>query len=270
MYFSRKLSEKGRRISFSMSGNVGESVNDNLIKSETLFDQEPGKNDIRNQRSYSKALNNRYNINADYAEPISDSAKVSVGMGYNTLYNRNSRDVNDFNSATGDYSKFNVDLSNMMRQQNNVFVPRVGYELNKKNINLWASANLNVTQMDVNARYNGQDYKLNKNFALPEFNLNVWSSKDGKNISAYVGSNYDIPSAMQLTPYEDRSNPLISYKGNPDLKNTWRFYGNMYYSKYNQLKIRIYISTLVSIIRTMTLPITVILIKKQGAGDYLY
>lgn len=43
MYFSRKLSEKGRRISFSMSGNVGESVNDNLIKSETLFDQEPGK-----------------------------------------------------------------------------------------------------------------------------------------------------------------------------------------------------------------------------------
>ena len=236
IYFSKKLNEKGRRVSFSMSGSAGESVNDNLIKSETLFDQEPGKNDIRNQRSYSKALNNRYDVSADYAEPISDSAKVSVSMGYNTSYNRNSRDVNDFNSATGDYSKFNVDLSNMMRQQNNAFVPRVGYELNKKNINLWASANLNVTQMDVNARYNGQDYKLNKNFALPEFNLNAWSNKDGKNISVFVGSNYDIPSAMQLTPYEDRSNPLISYKGNPDLKNTWRFYGNMYYSKYNQLK----------------------------------
>ena len=26
-----------------MAGNAGESVNDNLIKSETLFDQEPGK-----------------------------------------------------------------------------------------------------------------------------------------------------------------------------------------------------------------------------------
>ena len=83
-------------------------------------------------------------------------------------------------------------------------------------------------------------------------------------MSVYVRSSYDIPSAMQLTPYEDRSNPLISYKGNPDLKNTWRFYGNMYYSKYNQAeKIQIYISTLISIIRIMMLPITGILIKRQ-------
>ena len=34
--------------------------------------------------------------------------------------------------------------------------------------------------MDVNARYNGQDYQLNKNFVLPEFNFNVWGNKNGK------------------------------------------------------------------------------------------
>lgn len=236
IYFSRKLNEKGRRVGFSMSGSAGELVNDNLIKSETLFNQDPDKNDIRNQRLYSKNLNNRYDISADYAEPVSDSAKVSLSMGYSTSYNRNSRDVNDFNSVTGDYSKFNVDLSNNMRQQNNSLVPGIGYEMNKKNLNIWASTNLNISQMDVNARYNGQDYQLNKNFVLPEFNFNIWGNKNGKNMSMYVRSSYDIPSAMQLTPYEDRSNPLISYKGNPDLKNTWRFYGNMYYSKYNQLK----------------------------------
>ena len=68
----------------------------------------------------------------------------------------------------------------------------------------------------------------------------------------FVGSNYDIPSAMQLTPYEDRFNPLISYKEIPDLKKHLEVYGNIYYSKYNQpKKIQIYISTLVSIIRTM-------------------
>ena len=49
--------------------------------------------------------------------------------------------------------------------------------------------------MDVNAHYNGQDYQLIKNFVLPEFNFNAWGTKNGKNISIFVRSNYDIPSA---------------------------------------------------------------------------
>ncbi|MEH7889968.1 outer membrane beta-barrel protein [Elizabethkingia meningoseptica] len=237
MYFSRKLNEKGRRVSFSMFGSAGEVVNDNLIKSETIFNQEPGKNDIRNQKFYNKTLNNQYNISAEYSEPISDSANVAVVMAYKTTYNRTGRDVNDFNAATGDYSSFNELLSNNMIQKNNSFVPSLRYNLNKKKLNLWATMNLNLSQMDVNARYNGQNYELNKNFVLPEFNVNLWSnSNNGKNMSVYMSSNYGIPSALQLTPYEDKSNPLISYKGNPDLKNTWRFYTGAYYSKFNQAK----------------------------------
>ena len=56
-------------------------------------------------------------------------------------------------------------------------------------------------------------------------------------MSMYVRSSYDIPSAMQLTPYEDRSNPLISYKGNPDLKRIpGGFMEICIIAKYNQLK----------------------------------
>ena len=109
-------------------------MNDNLIKSETLFRSGAWQNDIRKPKGHIVKLFNRYDVSADYVEPISDSAKVSVSMGYNTSYNRNSRDVNDFNSATGDYSKFNVDLSNMMRQQNNGILYRVGYERIRKTL----------------------------------------------------------------------------------------------------------------------------------------
>jgi hypothetical protein len=75
-------------------------------------------------------------------EPISDSANVSLEINYNSKLSRDFRDVNDFDSTTGQYSKYNTALSNSMEQRINQVSPELSFFLTKKKIMTWTSVSL--------------------------------------------------------------------------------------------------------------------------------
>ncbi len=238
LYFSRKFRKKGRSVSANMNSSISESRRDNLNQSQNTFYQQSGTTfDNRDQLAKNKNQNNSFNFNAGYTEPISDSSSVSFEVKYETRSSTDLRNVNDFDNATGNYSKFNQLLSNNMKQRINQISPELTYQINKNKLNFWASAKLNVSDMKVNSLYNGQQYNLQKNFTLPEYNVNLYYQLgEGKILSIYNYSNFTIPTAEQLTPYKDESNPLATYQGNPDLKNTWSNSLSLYFNNYNKVK----------------------------------
>ncbi len=238
IYFSKKFKKERRVISSSINTTISESKTNNLIQSTNLFYQDSGNtSDNRDQLTKNKNQNNNFAFTAGYTEPVSDSATVSFEVKYENRGTNELRNVNDFDNATGQYSKYNMLLSKSMKQRINQISPEMTFQLSKRKLNLWASVNLDVSDMNVNSVFNGQQYSLQKNFALPGYNLNFYYQfSEGKSFSIYNYSNFTIPSAEQLTPYRDESNPLSTYTGNPDLKNTWTNNLSFYFSNYNRIK----------------------------------
>ncbi|KMQ65515.1 hypothetical protein ACM46_06415 [Chryseobacterium angstadtii] len=237
IYFLKQFRKKKRSFNAKMSSTISESKNANLNKSQTVFYSGADQNDNRNQLSRSKNQNNIYGFSAGYTEPVSDSAMVSFEISYNSKMSKNARDVNDFNMGSGDYSDYNTPLSNSLRQTINQITPQLSFEINKKKFSLWGSMNIDLSDMNVNSVYNGQQYSLQKNFALPAYSFNFrYSFSDNKMLSIYNYSGFTIPGAEQLTPYEDTSNPLITYMGNPNLKNAWANNSSLFFNNYNIVK----------------------------------
>ncbi|MDC8105055.1 outer membrane beta-barrel family protein [Chryseobacterium sp. B21-037] len=237
IYFSRKFRKKGRVVYANINSNISESKSNNLNQSRTVFYQNNGTNDDRNQLAKNKTQNSNYRFSTGYTEPLSDSATVSLNLNYEAKISGAERNVNDFDANTGQYSKYNSVLSNSMDQKINQLSPELSFELNKNKINIWSSVNLQISDMKVNSVFNDQQYDLQKSFVLPSYNLNLqYQFSQNKRLSLYNYADFNIPSAEQLTPYEDLSNPLITYKGNPDLKNTWTNRTYLYFSNYNMVK----------------------------------
>ncbi|PWN61971.1 TonB-dependent receptor [Chryseobacterium viscerum] len=238
IYFSRKFKKKGRVLSANMNSSISESTRDNLNQSQNTFYQENATTvDNRDQLARNKNQNSTFNFRAGYTEPVSDSSSVSFEVKYETRSARDLRNVNDFDNATGDYTKYNQLLSNNMKQRINQISPEITYQISKNKLNFWATANLDISDMKVNSIYNGQQYDLQKSFVLPEYNLNLYYTLgEGKVLSVYNYANFTIPTAEQLTPYKDESNPLATFQGNPDLKNTWTNNLYLYFNNYNKVK----------------------------------
>lgn len=234
IYVSKKFRKKGRVAYANMNSTISESKNGNLNRSQTTFDQSA---DNRNQLSNKKDQNSNYRFSAGYTEPISDSATISLGLEYNSQSFRNLRDVNDFNESSGDYTNYNTVLSNSMNQKINQIAPELSFEINKKKLTAWGSVSAEFSDMNVNAAFNGQQYDLQKNFVLPKYNLGAqYQFSQNKRLSLYNFSDYTIPTAEQLTPYLDFSNPLVTYEGNPELKNSWNNMTYLYFNNYNMVK----------------------------------
>lgn len=237
IYLSKKFRKKGRVAYANMNGTISESKNNDLNRSQTTFYQSTGLNDNRNQLLKRKEQNSNYRFSVGYTEPISDSVNISLQMEYNSQISRNLRDVNDFNEGSGDYSNYNTLLSNGMNQKINQFAPELSFELNKKKINAWGSVGVEFSDMNIHSVYNAQNYNLQKNFVLPKYNLGAqYHFSQNKSLNLYNFSNYTIPTAEQLTPYQDFSNPLITFQGNPDLKNAWSNMTYLYFNNYNMVK----------------------------------
>lgn len=238
IHYSRKFKKKGRTLYTSLNTSITENKNNNLTNSQTLFYdngiEDITKRDTRDQLTTVKRQNNNYSFSAKYSEPISDSLNVSFGLNYNSRNSINDRIVNDFDEITGQYSQYNLALSNSSNEKNNQLSPQVTVELNKQKMNLWASVNVDLTDLKYNSIFNGAHYELERNFSLPDYNagLQYRISKNSR-ISVYNSASFTIPSSSNLIPYTDESNPLITYKGNPDLKNSWSNRTSLYFNNFN-------------------------------------
>lgn len=238
IHYSRKFSKKGRSFYSSLNTSITENKNRSLTNSQTFFYdngiEDPAKRDFRNQLTRTKAQNSSYSFNAKYTEPLSDSLNINFGLNYNSANAFNDRLVHDFDPATGQYSNYNLALSNSSDERNNQFSPQITLELNKRKYNFWASANVDFTDLKYQSVFNGQHFELNRNFILPDYNAGLqYKISENSRFNIYNSASFTIPSSQRLIPYVDESNPLVTYQGNPDLKNAWSNRISLYFNNFN-------------------------------------
>lgn len=238
IYYVRKFKKKNRSFYANASTSISQNKNNSVVNSQTLFYEDGieniSKRDLRNQLSASKSQNNNYFFDAKYTEPISDSMSISFGLKFNAKSSFNDRNVNDFDETTGQFSKYNLALSNSSNEKTNEFTPELSFALNKKKYNVWASVNADFTQVKYNSTFNRTEYELQRNFTLPDYNLGLqYKFSQNSSLSIYNSMNFNTPSSANLIPYLDESNPLVTYKGNPDLKNSWSNISSINFSNYN-------------------------------------
>lgn len=235
IYFTKNLKKKGRSISANINSSISETKNDNINQSQNTFYKESDiTTDNRNQLQKTRGQTSNYTFSALYTEPISDSAMVNFGLQYNSKLSSDIRNFSDFDPATGQYSQYNTRLSNSMDQKINQLSPELSFFLYKKKFNAWSTVNFDISDMKVNSVFNGQLYDLQKSFFLPRYTVNFqYVFSDRKRLTLMNSSNFNIPDAEKLIPYRDESDPLITYTGNPDLKNTWTNSSNISFSSFN-------------------------------------
>lgn len=215
---TKTFRKKGRSVSLVFDNENNSNEDHSKINSQTNFYQSSDPSDIRDQISKSKTKFDNYIATFEYLEPITDSLNVKLGTQFNYAFNKNVNETFDFDATTNDYSVQNDLLTAAYQSKTNELYTYAGVSMNKSkynfNIELGTTSINNVNNSD----YLGIDTRLDKNFMLPKANFyGSYKFSKSKNIWFNYYLNYNVPSATQLLPIENLSNPLNTITGNADL-----------------------------------------------------
>lgn len=216
--FTKSFKKKGRNVSFVFDNENNSNEDDVHVNSTTNFYQNSDPSDIRNQTSNRKNKTENYRLNFEYAEPITDSLTVKLGTSYDYKFNSNDGETLDFNASTNTFSDRNDLLSSTINAKTSELYSYAGISVNKSkynfNVELGTMSLHNVNTSD----YLGIATRLDKNFMLPKADV-YGSYKFSKSKNLYFNYNldYNLPSATQLLPIQNVSNPLNTIVGNSNL-----------------------------------------------------
>ncbi|MBC9797078.1 outer membrane beta-barrel protein [Sinomicrobium weinanense] len=221
LFIVRRFKRKGRYLNFRFGNNNSSNDSEGLNKSSTIFHQNDDPDDIRDQKEFNENQTDNYSFRLRYNEPITDSLSLTAGVSYDSNKTTTSRETLDFDETTGSYTSRNDPLSNYTESKTDAVNPTAGLRIRKKN--LWARINLgtNISDYRNASLYMGDQTRLKEQYIYPTARANIrYEISKGKSI--YINYNYrvNLPSASQLLPVEDLSNPLSTTIGNPDLRPT--------------------------------------------------
>jgi hypothetical protein len=238
-YYKAFSSRKGRGISVTASNSNGKTDNSTLNRSSTKKYKYPGTDTIvevddRDQVLYNNNNNDSYSVNVEYNEPVTDSLEVSVSSSYNATNSVQNRDSYDFDMATGNYSSYNDSLSNYYSSKRNTISPRAGIRINKNKLNASISMGTDISSFNNYAFFVDKDYAFNRDYVVPAANMFLYYRMDkGKSLSASYNYSVSYPMANQVMTVPDKSNPLFTYVGNPDLNTAGTHSTRLSYRNYN-------------------------------------
>jgi hypothetical protein len=224
LYFFRKLKKKGRSISlnFNNSNTVDESDNQDI--SSTILYKATGNQTIsRNLIENNNDSSNDYSTSLTYTEPITDSLSFSVGGRYSWKKSVDEQATFNFDGNSNDYTIKNDSLSNYITSGMKVVNPFINLSIRKKNYSGRISLGTEITRFENFSNYLNEDTVLNKDYIFPNIN-GYLNYRFTKSKSVYMNYRYSVsvPTANQILPVINISNPLNTITGNPDLNPTKR------------------------------------------------
>ncbi len=211
--YTRRGKRKGDY--YGISGNVDYDDNDSqrLFNSTTTLAD--GSVDLHDQNIDEHTDNTRLVFNPRGRKMLSDDWSVSASYRLQSRVQNNDRSVFD-RSGAGATQTFNAQLSADFKVTNLLQQPRAGVRYRKDKWTVELEGGLLYQTLDNRDDLRGTSF--DKEFSNPFIDFSV-RRKIGKSGRIYVNYNNDInvPSANQLQPFEDRTNPQNIRTGNPDL-----------------------------------------------------
>ncbi|WNM19115.1 outer membrane beta-barrel protein [Flavobacterium capsici] len=220
--YSKRFKKKSRGMTVNLNFESKDQRTFNNTNSATLFaDTTP--DDIRQQNSFEREKQNDLRFEVRFGEPLTDSLRLSLTSEIKFNNRRESLNTFDFDAIANDYSDFNDLQSNSIRSDQFTYFPSTGLIIGKNKTNGRINFGPEFVNFKAKSDYLGVSTDLNKNYIFPKVKGYI-SHRIGKSKSIYANYNYEVsvPSASQLLPVENLSNPLNTIVGNENLDPTKR------------------------------------------------
>jgi len=216
--FRHRFAKKGRTYSIGLNSSYNTNDGSGSNWSQNQFNLP--------SRNYTDTLDQIYTTNRDgknnsatlsYTEPIGKNKQLEFNYNISSNVNNSGRATQGYNKATNNYDISVPNLSNIFENTFNANRVTVNYRIQNAKYNFSVGSGLQVG--DLVSKNISTNVNLKQHFVnlFPSANFRYDFTKS-KNLRLFYNGRTSQPSAEQLQPVIDNSNPLLIRTGNPNLK----------------------------------------------------
>jgi hypothetical protein len=216
--FRHRFKKKGR--TYSIAFNPSQNTNDGNTSNYSInnyFNRPVATADTINQRGITNRDANTFSTTLSYTEPIGKNQILEFNYNYNNNVNNSGTKTFAYNKLNGQYDIVVPGLTNVFENTFNSNRFTLNYRIQNAKYNL--SIGSGVQTGDLVSKNVTRDSSILQNFVnfFPTMNFRYDFTKT-KNLRIFYNGRTAQPSAAQLQPVIDNSNPLNIRTGNPSLK----------------------------------------------------
>ena len=219
LLYRHKFKKKSRTLSVNASMQYNNSRADGTQNSiSNYFNNGTISNrDTLNQVTKLNSITQSYAATLSYTEPLTKRSLLELRGFYNTNIGDLDRKTFDYNKMNGKHDVMNTVLSNAFESRYNYTGGGASIRAQQKKYGFSIGANLQYAQL--NSHLKDSSFSIRQNFTnvLPIANFNYQFSRM-KSVRVDYTTSTGQPTASQLQPVKNVSDPLNITEGNPGLK----------------------------------------------------
>ena len=230
LLFRHKFKKKGRTLSATASmqyndsrGRGNQQAINNFYENGVI-----NQRDTLDQQTRLRSVTQSYGVNANYTEPLSKRSLLEFRGFYNSSFGDLDRKTYDYNINSGKHDKMNRILSNAFENRYTYTGGGLSFRTQQKKYGYGVGANLQYAQL--NSHLKDSAFRVKQDFTnlLPVANFNYNFSRT-KTMRVDYNTSTTQPTAKQLQPVKDISDPLNVISGNPSLKQSYSHNASLQY-----------------------------------------
>lgn len=242
--FRHRFKKKGR--TYSIAFNPSQSINDGNTSNYSInnfFNTATPYADTINQIGVSNRDSKTMNATFSYTEPIGKNQIIEFNYNYNSNINNSGTKTFAFNKANGQYDIAVANLTNVFENTFNSNRVTLNYRLQNAKYNF--SIGTGIQSGELISKNLSKDSTITQNFVnfFPTMNFRYDFSRT-TNLRIFYNGRTGQPSAQQLQPVIDNSNPLNITSGNPNLKQQFIHTFRILYNSFDVVTQKIFFATI--------------------------
>ncbi len=237
LLYRHKFRKKGRTFSVTGSMQYNDSrANGTQNAISNLFSNGViSQRDTLDQVTRLNSITQSYAVSTNYTEPLSKRSLLELKAFYNTNRGDLDRKTFDYNKSSGKHDKMNSTLSNAFESNYDYMGGGISMRAQQKKYGYSVGTNLQYAQL--NSHLKDSVFRTRQYFTnlLPSANFN-YNFTRMKSFRIDYSTSTSQPSARQLQPVQDISDPLNITQGNPSLKQSYAHNASMQFFNANPAK----------------------------------
>lgn len=242
--FRHRFKKKGR--TYSIAFNPSQSINDGNTSNYSInnfFNRPIPVSDTINQIGVTNRDSKTMNATFSYTEPIGKNQILEFNYNYNSNINNSGTQTFAFNKANGQYDIVVPNLTNVFENTFNSNRVTLNYRLQNAKYNF--SIGSGVQAGNLVSTNLSKDSSITQKFVnfFPTMNFRYDFTKTA-NLRIFYNGRTGQPTAQQLQPVVDNSNPLNITSGNPNLKQQFIHTFRILYNSFNIFTQKLFFATI--------------------------
>ncbi|MDO9156673.1 MAG: outer membrane beta-barrel protein, partial [Sediminibacterium sp.] len=242
--FRHRFKKKGR--TYSIAFNPSQNINDGNTSNNSVnnfFDRPTPVADTINQIGITNRYSKTMNATFSFTEPIGKNQILEFNYNYNSNINNSGTQTFAYNKANGQYDIVVPNLTNVFENTFNSNRVTLNYRLQNAKYNF--SIGTGIQSGDLISKNLSKDSSITQNFVnfFPTMNFRYDFSRT-TNLRIFYNGRTGQPSAQQLQPVVDNSNPLNITSGNPNLKQQFIHTFRILYNSFDVVTQKIFFATI--------------------------